>query len=342
MAFYGYTIGDAVNPAAPNPANEGFEVYRYLIPDAPINGGNGIIAVELVGILSAPNFTGDGGEDIEGLGTSPRIQGISGVSEGTGTGRRVNNLDEPSLPPAPQVQNFGGTARQFTDTGSDIYVNKAEKAIQYIVQSSPASGSILYKTGAGGNYGNTTLAQVGTDTEFADGLAIYNTPVNVNALDGQYTGKYKAFASDFNLADGDGAEIYAVNLFPQAPNGDFLTGAIQLVNPNGTAFDVLTNANNAGRPDPDSPQDGFDSGLAFTPDGKKLIAQLENGLVYQISDFQDDVLGSTTGDGKATIRRLGMLALNGQPLPGTLTGSIEYEGLAIVSEDTAGNPIFNL
>lgn len=337
MVFYGYTIGDADNPATPA---LGFDVYRYIIPAVPVAGA-GNIAVTLVTTLVGGSFSGAAGTDLEGLGTSPRIQRISAVSEGPGLGQRVNNLD---LPAVPVVQPFAGVARIFDDSGSDFYVNNQELATQYILQGEQiAAGgfrSALYRnTVPDANFGNTTLVKVGnSDPQFADGLAIYNYPVNRKVLNGQYTGNYIAFASDFALNDGDDEQIYAVNL----NGGDILGNPIQLVNPDGTDFNVLTNATASGLPDPDTPDDGFDSGLAFTPDGKRIIAQTENGILYEISDFLDDQLGSVIGNGQATIQKLGRLTLGGLPIPGALTGNIEYEGLAIVSEDAAGNPIFTL
>lgn len=144
-----------------------------------------------------------------------------------------------------------------------------------------------------------------TNSQFADGLAIDNlNPGNTRAL-----------ASDFSTRDGDGAQLYKVDLLTGQ-----LSAPIALRTPSGQALNV-----------------NGDSGLSFTNFGsQRLIGWLETGAVYEITGYQDELTasglglgsaGGANGAGFATATLLGNVNL-----PNAVSGAIDYEGFTIVNE----------
>jgi Ca2+-binding RTX toxin-like protein len=80
----------------------------------------------------------------------------------------------------------------------------------------------------------------------------------------------------------------------------------------------------------------FDSGLAFSPNGSRLFALTENGVLYEILQFNDDlnVAGLGLADGKAVAKKL-FTATNLQNQYNA--GTADFEGLAIVDEPAAAS-----
>jgi Ca2+-binding RTX toxin-like protein len=237
--------------------NNGYELYRFKLN---ANGTVNNASLQQVNSITPASATT---QDIEGLATfydstgGVRIDGISeGNNGGSGTtpqGYIVKGVDAGN--PAPNTVNLANPdPRIGNETGADYYFNSSnlndpKNGKLYNIQSQDAASpfnSALYTINP--NNGNVSL--IGTKTgEFADGLAI-------NSKNG------KAFASDFATQDGDGNELYRVNL-----NTGALT-PLTLKNPNGTNF---TDVN-------------FDSGLAFDSTGK-LYALTEDGTVYKITNI---------------------------------------------------------
>lgn len=339
MALYGYTIGDAdVNSTL---AGEQFQVYRFLIPVPPVSAR--IISPELVGTVTV-NVTGN--SDLEGLGTNYTNGRVSAVNEPNfgGTTVRVSSIDRPFPSPAPVAvtQNrVPATLNRFgsetgADFGRDFSVATNPPAVLYnLGANADASdgpvGTSLYKLGLSGTSANTvqiidatpTAAETAGTTPtnpgiYADGLAVDNlTP-----------GRTRAFASDFSNVDGDGAQLHKVDLLTGQ-----LSAPIQLRD---SETNQLLAANK-------------DSGLAFTrvpfpgntdTSPQRLIALLENGFLYEITGYEDELnasglsLGSATGTngaGFATATLIGIVNL-----PNALSGSIDYEGFTIVNEGVNG------
>ncbi|MCC5607159.1 water stress protein WSP1 [Nostoc sp. CHAB 5834] len=337
MALYGYTIGEDRDDNASN--GKQLDVYRFSIPSVP----GGSITPARVGTV---NFLATATTaDLEGLGTNPITGRVGGVNDPRVTGPTtpidptvtvVSNVDVDFAPSAISPTRTPSDLRRFgfepgADFGRTFSSASQEPAGQtihfYNISGNPNPvngpvGSSLYQISAPtpanpsgtislvDNFGPaTTPAQrqgtQPTNSQFADGLAIDNLN----------PGRTRAFASDFRTNDGDGNQLYKVDLFTGQ-----LSAPIALRTPSGQALNV-----------------NADSGLAFTNSGsQRLLALLETGAVYEITGYQDELaasglgLGSATGSngaGFATARLLGTVNL-----PSASTGAIDYEGFTIVNE----------
>jgi len=320
MVLYGYTIGDAdINP---NRAGEQFAVYRF-----PISSPNS--TPQKVGEINAANIPN---ADLEGLGTNPTTGRVSAINEARASGStppgsviRVNNVDQPFAPASASPTPTPSDLRRFGfDSGADFgrdFSAAGQPIVLYSISGSNGTpvGSSLYKVTTANpgtislvdGFGPATTAaqrqgtQATNPGKFADGLAIDNLN----------PGRTRALASDFSTADGDGAQLYKVDLL----TGE-LSAPIALRTPSGQPLNV-----------------NADSGLAFTNSGsQRLLALLETGGVYEITGYQDEFatsglgLGNATGTngaGFATARLLGTV-----PLPSAVSGAIDYEGFTIVNE----------
>ncbi|MDM9584778.1 MULTISPECIES: hypothetical protein [unclassified Nostoc] len=321
MALYGYTIGDAdINPSQ---AGEQFAVYRF--PIGPFNA-----TPQKVGEINAANIPN---ADLEGLGTNPTTGRASAINEARASGSttagsviRVNNVDQAFAPASTSPTPTPSDLRRFGfDSGADFgrdYSVAGQPIVLYNISgnnSSSNAGSSLYKvtTASPGTislvdgFGPATTAaqrqgtQATNPGKFADGLAIDNLN----------PGRTRALASDFSTADGDGAQLYKV---------DLLTGELSA---------PITVRNSSGQP----LNVNADSGLSFSNFGSQgLFAFLETGAVYQITGYQDELAasglglgsaGGTNGAGFATATLIGNVNL-----PSAVSGAIDYEGFTIVNE----------
>nr|BAK19485.1 water stress protein [Nostoc commune KU002] len=333
MALYGYTIGEDRDQ---NPSNgKQLDVYRFLIPAAP----GGTITPTLVGTVNLAGTVTTA--DLEGLGTNPanpatervgavneaRVGGSTAIDPAPGA-IVVNNVDQPFAPATTSPTRTPSDLRRFGfDSGADFgrdYSAPGQPIVLYNISGNDDSsggvpvGSSLYKITTAnpgvislvdGFGAPTTAAQrqgtQPTNSQFADGLAIDNLN----------PGRTRAFASDFSTVDGDGAQLYKVDLL----TGE-LSAPITLRTPSGQALNL-----------------NLDSGLSFTNSGsQRLIGWVETGAVYEITGYQDELtasglgLGSATGSngaGFATATLLGNVNL-----PNAVSGVVDYEGFTIVNE----------
>ncbi len=321
MALYGYTIGEDRDGNASN--GKQLDVYRFLIPSGP----GGSITPTKVGTVNLPATATTA--DLEGLGTNPRTGRVGAVNEARATGSTtpidptvtvVNNVDQPLAPATTSPTRTPSDLRRFGfESGADF-----NSSALYNISGNPNPangvpvGSSLYKitTATPGTISlvdgfgpATTAAQrqgtQPTNSQFADGLAIDNlNPGNTRAL-----------ASDFRTNDGDGNQLYKV---------DLLTGQLSAPIALRTASGQALNVN-------------ADSGLAFTNSGSQgLFALLETGAVYQITGYQDELAASGLGLGSAGgINGAGFATatlLGNVNLPNASTGVVDYEGFTIVNE----------
>ncbi|QFS48980.1 water stress protein WSP1 [Nostoc sphaeroides] len=332
MVLYGYTIGEDSNP---NSGNQ-LPVYRFLIPSAP-----GSIAATLVNTVDITSTVATR-IDLEGLATNPTTGRVSAVNEA-----RVTNPPNP-IDPAVIVVNdvrFDSPTVSPTRTPSDLrrfgFESGADFAgnTLYNISGNPVSangtvGSSLYQITAPTSanpagtislvdtFGPaTTTAQTqGTQPtnpgKYADGLAIDNLN----------PGPTRAFASDFDNRD----EIASDNTKNNLYKVDLLTGELSapivLRTPSGENLNVTTISGI-----------GLDSGLAFTNSGsQRLLALLENGAVYEITGYQDELAASGLGLGSATGTNGAGFAtatlIGNVNLPNAVSGAIDYEGFTIVNE----------
>ncbi|MEH2245226.1 hypothetical protein [Nostoc sp.] len=319
MALYGYTIGEDRDGNASN--GKQLDVYRFLIPTAPTS----LITPTRVGTVNIAGTVTNA--DLEGLGTNPITGRVSAVNEPRAGGTpstpptviRVDNVDQPFAGTSVLPTLTSSDLRRFGfDSGADFgrdYSVSGQPIVLYNISGNDDSkngsvGSSLYKitTATPGvvslvDSTPTVTERQGTQPtnlgKFADGLAIDNLN----------PGRTRALASDFSTADGDGDQLYKV---------DLLTG--QLSAP-------IVIRNSAGQPlNVDA-----DSGLAFTNvtgSYQQLFALLETGFVYGITGYQDDLnaAGLGLGDGFATATLLGRVNL-----PNALSGVVDYEGFTIAN-----------
>ncbi|BDI18693.1 hypothetical protein ANSO36C_44950 [Nostoc cf. commune SO-36] len=321
MVLYGYTIGDA--DSNPSRGGEQFAVYRFPISSP----STGLLKVGEIDAANIPNA------DLEGLGTNPTTGRVSAINEARASGSttagsviRVNNVDQPFAPASSSPTPTPSDLRRFGfDSGADFgrdFSAAGQPIVLYNISgnnSGSSAGSSLYKVTTAtpgaislvdGFGAPTTAAQrQGTQAtnpgKFADGLAIDNLN----------PGRTRAFASDFSTADGDGAQLYKVDLL----TGE-LSAPITLRTPSGQPLNV-----------------NADSGLAFTNSGsQRLLALLETGAVYEITGYQDELAASGLGLGSAggaNGARFATATLLGTvPLPSAASGAIDYEGFTIVNE----------
>jgi hypothetical protein len=327
MALYGYTIGEDRDQ---NPSNgKQLDVYRFSISSAPTTTS---ITPTLVGTVNLASTATTA--DLEGLGTNPTTQRASAVNEARVGGSTtpidpavivVNNVDQPFAPATVSPTRTPSNLLRFGfDSGADF---GGQPTALYNISGNDDNrggvpvGSSLYKITTA-NPGTlslvdgfgppTTAAQIqGTQPtnpgKFADGLAIDNLN----------PGQTRAFASDFSTGDGNGNNLYKV---------DLLTGELSAPIALRTASGQPLNLN-------------ADSGLAFanlTGSSQRLFGWLETGALYEITGFQDELaasglgLGTTTGTngaGFATATLLGTVTL-----PNAVSGVVDYEGFTIVNE----------
>ena len=259
-------------------------------------GGYNVYAIALKGDVKGGPLFADGASHVTKINTILPI-GPDGDLEGLGT--NLNNIvyaitesDTPNL----AYKNVQGVeskivlkgARFGDDAGADF----APTGFLYNIQGNDELangpiGSQLYKV----NVNTGVVAKVGGfSKEFHDGLAI-----NKNVLGGVF-----GIASDFESADGDGDELYKINLTTGAQT--FLAKA-KFVD-----FDGVTPI----------PAFDSDSGVAFTPDGK---------WHYAIEDNTNDLFKAKTADvldgGFVTFTRVN------DDLPNAGKAIGEFEGLAI-------------
>ncbi|MBG1257850.1 water stress protein WSP1 [Nostoc commune] len=330
MVLYGYTIGDEdINPSQ---AGEQVAVYRF--PISPLG------TPQRVGEINTGSITN---ADLEGLGTNPTTQRVSAVNEARAsnppnpidpTVLRVDNLQSSPPASASPTRTPSDLRRFGFDSGADFgedYSVAGQQNVLYNISGSDNTpvGSSLYKvtTATPGaislvdGFGAPTTAAQRQGTQptnpgkFADGLAIDNLN----------PGRTRALASDFDNRD----EIASDNTKNNLYKVDLLTGELSepivLRTPSGQALNV-TIASGA----------GLDSGLAFTNSGsQRLLALLENGAVYEITGYQDELaasglgLGSATGSNGAGFATATLLGNVNLPTP---TPTIDYEGFTIVNE----------
>lgn len=247
-------------------------------------GGYSVYAANLAGkgakiINNITPADSKGNADIEGLGTLNNK--VNGITESSAFNFLYNNVA-----PGPESKVALKGARLGDDVGFDYKGSTA-----YAIQGINDSDYQLYKIVG------TTVSKVGvTNTkEFADGLAIPNATSTFG------------YASDFDNGDGDGAELYKINL---------TTGAIiskQAVTvPAGFTIEQ-------------------DSGLDFAPNGK----------LYAIADKTEDIYQVTNAGGAGNAK----LVLVNNSLPNAVGSLGEFEGLAIadlnVSFVSSTSALFN-
>ncbi|HHP7230093.1 MAG TPA: hypothetical protein ACFCUY_04460 [Xenococcaceae cyanobacterium] len=269
MVLVGVSIED-------NPAGGGFGV-KYLVL-AGKNKGKSVL------VNTIPTGSGKGKvdpdfEDLEGLGAvGNKVFAISesafGGPSGKDRGSLVVNVDGKE-----NIKNLSGVVRFGDDAGYDQLNAKVGYNIQGNDEAGPGEpiGSRLFKiTG-------TKVTKIGKfSNEFADGLAIKNSKI--------------AIASDLETADGDGNQLYQVNL----------------------KSGKITKTSNIVFKGADSKIFESDSGLDFSPNGKQL---------YLIDDQTNDVFVASTKDvfngGKVTFNFVGGFGETGE------LG--EFEGLAVIN-----------
>jgi hypothetical protein len=320
MALYGYTIGEDSDGNASN--GKQLDVYRFLIPSAP----GGSITPTLVGTVNLPATATTA--DLEGLGTNPITGRVGAVNEARVTGPTtpidptvtvVNNVDQPFASATTSPTRTPSDLRRFGfESGADFAGNTLYNISGNPNPANAPVGSSLYRITTANpgvislvdNFGPATTAAQRqgtqpTNSQFADGLAIDNLN----------PGNTRAVASDFSTRDGDGAQLYKVDLLTGQ-----LSAPIALRTPSGQALNV-----------------NGDSGLSFTNFGsQRLIGWVETGAVYEITGYQDELAasglglgsaGGTNGAGFATATLLGNVNL-----PNASTGVVDYEGFTIVNE----------
>ncbi|MFN6526026.1 water stress protein WSP1 [Nostoc sp. ChiSLP03a] len=329
MALYGYTIGEDRDSNASN--GKQLDVYRFLIPSGP----GGSITPTRVGTVNLPATATTA--DLEGLGTNPRTGRVGAVNEARVTGATtpidptvtvVNNVDQPFAPATTSPTRTPSDLRRFGfESGADFgrdYSVAAQPIVLYNISGNPNPangpvGSSLYKitTATPGTVSlvdgfgapTTTAQRQGTQPtnpgKFADGLAIDNLN----------PGRTRALASDFRTNDGDGNQLYKVDVL----TGE-LSAPITLRTPSGQALNV-----------------NADSGLSFTNFGsQRLLGWLETGAVYEITGYQDELAASGLGLGSATGTNGAGFAtatlLGNVNLPNAVSGVVDYEGFTIVNE----------
>ncbi|MEH1941184.1 MAG: water stress protein WSP1 [Nostoc sp.] len=326
MALYGYTIGEDRDQNTSN--GKQLDVYRFLIPSAPTTS----ITPTLVGTVNLAGTVTTA--DLEGLATNPTTGRVSAVNEARVTGSTtpidptviaVNNVDQPfasaTVSPTRTPSNllrfgfesgadFGGqptalyniSGNKTTTTGVPV-----GSSLYKITTANPGTISLVDGFGAPTTAAQTQGTQPTNPGKFADGLAIDNLN----------PGRTRALASDFSTTDGNGNQLYKV---------DLLTGELSA---------PITLRNSSGQP----LNLNADSGLSFTNlsgSSQRLLGWLETGAVYEIAGYQDELatsglgLGSATGTngaGFATATLLGNVNL-----PNAVSGVVDYEGFTIVNE----------
>ncbi|MBN4003454.1 water stress protein WSP1 [Nostoc sp. LPT] len=330
MALYGYTIGEDRDSDATN--GKQLDVYRFLIPSGP----GGSITPTKVGTVNLAGTAATA--DLEGLGTNPTTGRISAVNEARVTGSttpidpgviRVDSVDQPFAPGAFSPTRTPSDLRRFGfDSGADFgrdYSVSGQPIVLYNISGNQATsngvpvGSSLYKITTANpgtlslvdGFGPATTAAQRQGTQptnagkFADGLAIDNLN----------PGRTRALASDFRTNDGDGNQLYKVDLL----TGE-LSAPITLRTSSGQALNVSA-----------------DSGLSFTNFGsQRLLGWLETGAVYEITGYQDELAASGLGLGSATGTNGAGFAtatlLGNVNLPNAVSGVVDYEGFTIVNE----------
>nr|BBD96219.1 water stress protein [Nostoc commune] len=322
MALYGYTIGEDRDENSTN--GKQLDVYRFLIPSAFTTSP---ITPTLVGTVNIAGTVTNA--DLEGLGTNPSTGRVSAVNEARATNppnpidpvaNVVNNVDDPFAPvtvaPTRTPSNllrfgfesgadFGGTPTALYNISGNKTANLGGEpvgsSLYKITTANPGTISLVATAPTPAQIAGTQPTNPG---KFADGLAIDNLN----------PGNTRAFASDFHTIDGNGNNLYKVDLLTGQ-----LSAPIALRNSSGQPLNV-----------------DADSGLSFTNSGsQRLIGWLETGVAYEITGFQDDLnaTGLGVGDGFATATLLANVTLpdvnKGLPTQAIIT---DYEGFTIVNE----------
>jgi hypothetical protein len=232
-------------------------------------GGYSVYAANLAGkgakiINNITPADSKGNADIEGLGTLNNK--VNGITESSAFNFLFTNVA-----PGPESKVALKGARLGDDVGFDYKGTTA-----YAIQGINDSDYQLYKIVG------TTVSKVGiTNTsEFADGLAIPSATATFG------------YASDFDNGDGDGAELYKINL----TTGNIISKQTITV-PAGFTIDQ-------------------DSGLAFGA-----------GKLYAIADKTEDIYQVTNAGGVGNAKLV--LVNNSLPNPVGVLG--EFEGLAIAN-----------
>lgn len=329
MVLKAYTIGDGIN---------GHDIYSFNVPNAgPAQTGNATLVDTVVtnpalGVSNNPPGTqvNPNGEDLEGLGTNPNTGEIVAVSESdfgkvggvNDKGVTVRNVDAPA---GYTVNDLAGTTVRFGDeAGADFkdtnLASTTNTVVFYNIQGSTEPGlvgSSLYTINNLNDGSGTTLVKNAPTAAQLAGTAPTNPGKYADSL-AIKPGTSKALAGDFSTDDGDGNQLYKVDVTTGASRG-LLSAPIQLRLNSLTG--PLLNVN-------------FDSGMAFSPTGNRLFALTENGVLYEILQFNDDlnVAGLGLADGQAVAKKL-FTATNLQNQFNA--GIADFEGLAIVDEPAA-------
>jgi hypothetical protein len=331
MVLKAYTIGDAEN---------GHDIFSFNVPNAgPAQTGNATLVDTIatnpnLGVQNNPPGTqvNPSGEDLEGLGTNPNNGEIVAVSESdfgkvdgvNDKGVTVRNVDAPA---GYTVNDLAGSTVRFGDeAGADFKDTNLESTTNtvtlYNIQGSTEAGKVgssLYTVNNLNDGSGTTLVKANPTAAQTAGTAPTNPGKYADSL-AIKPGTSKALAGDFSTDDGDGNQLYKVDVTTGANRG-MLSAPIELRLNSLTG--ALLNVN-------------FDSGLAFSPNGSRLFALTENGVLYEILQFNDDlnVAGLGLADGKAVAKKL-FTATNLQNQYNA--GTADFEGLAIVDEPAAAS-----
>jgi hypothetical protein len=323
MALYGYTIGEDRDQNSSN--GKQLDVYRF-----PIENGS----PTLVGTVTLAGTVTNA--DLEGLGTNPTTGRVSAVNEARVSFSTLKK--EPSTPIDPAVivvNDFGVPPVSPTRTPSNLLRFGFESGADFGGQPTALyniSGNKTTDTGApvGSSLYKITTANPGT-LSLVDGFGPATTPAQIQgtqptnpgkfadglAIDNLVPGNTRAFASDFRTEDGNGNNLYKVDLL----TGE-LSAPIALRNSSGQPLNL-----------------NLDSGLAFanvSGSTQRLFGWLETGALYEITGYQDELaasglgLGSTTGTNGAGFATATLLRT--VTLPNAVSGVVDYEGFTIVNE----------
>jgi hypothetical protein len=240
----------------------GYDVYAINLQGDKVGRPDGKSDVKVINNITPADPAGNA--DIEGLGTLNNK--VNGITESSKFNFRYDNVA-----PGPELKVALKGARLGDDVGFDYKGSTA-----YAIQGINDSGYQLYKIVG------TTVSKVGvTNTkEFADGLAIPNATSTFG------------YASDFDNGDGDGAQLYKIDL----GTGKIISTQA-ITTPAGFTLDQ-------------------DSGLAFGA-----------GKLYAIADRTQDLYQVTNFGGAGNAK----LVFANDDLPSAVGKLGEFEGLAIAN-----------
>lgn len=319
MVLVGVTIEDG--------ASDGFFDVLYLALDGS-NKSTVANRIPTTG-FSQPNTNNPlavnpSNEDLEGIARAGGTRAIaiseSAFAPGGDKGVTIRSIDKSNI----RLENLRGDTRTGDDSGYAAQVIDGQ-IIGYNVQGSDEVapiGTAFYRVDPPLGNNPRTVVEIkssltfGGNNEFVDGLAI-------RANNSRF-----AIGSDLEGADGDGNELYTINLNTGAIAD---VARIQLIDEAGNVIAQPGQAFNS------------DSGLDITAGGQKM---------YLIADKTNDLFELVAATGAtASIPALIAGASNKGSLPGgnlvfqrvgnfanegTVAGLGEMEGLAVI--DVAGNP----